>query len=106
MLGPGDELAVTLYGRETRGLRVRVDREGRLLLPGLEPVAAAGLAFGAVRGRLEELVSASLPGTAAAVSLASIRQISVIVSGEVGAPGYAALTGLSTVMDGLVGRRG
>ncbi len=101
VLGDGDEIVLTLRGQENATYHTRVDRDGRVLFPGLPPVAASGRGFGVFRSDVEAAVGRAFAGTNALVSVGAVRQISVRVVGEIGAPGVYSLTGLSTMMDAL-----
>jgi polysaccharide export outer membrane protein len=101
VLGQGDEIVLTLRGQENSSFRTRVDRDGRVVLPTLPPVAAAGRSFGAFRADVEAAARRAMPGSQALVSVGEVRQISVRVAGEVNNPGMFYATGLSTAMDVL-----
>lgn len=101
ILGPGDEVVVTLRGQENNEYRATVDRDGRVVLPRLSPVAAAGRNFGEFRQDLLNAIKRAYVSTDGFVSVGRLRQISVLVSGEVGSPGVRTLTGLSTPADAL-----
>ena len=101
IMGSGDEVVVTLRGQQNAAYRARVDRDGRIVVPGILPVAASGRSFGAVRADLEAAVSRSFVGTAVDASIGEVRQLSVRVVGEVNTPGVFSLTGLSTALDAL-----
>jgi polysaccharide biosynthesis/export protein len=101
VLGQGDEIVLTLRGQENSSFRTRVDRDGRIVLPTLPPVAAAGRSFGAFRADVEAAARRAMPGSQALVSVGEVRQISVRVAGEVNNPGMFYATGLSTAMDVL-----
>ncbi len=101
ILGQGDEIVLTLRGQENSSFRTRVDRDGRVVLPTLPPVAAAGRPFGTFRADVEAAARRAMPGTQVLVSVGEVRQISVRVAGEVNNPGVFYATGLSTAMDVL-----
>ena len=101
VLGPGDVIDVVLRGHEISEYRVTVDRDGRVILPNLEPVAAAGRTFGQVREELTQRIATAFINTRSYISIATVRQISVLVSGEVNVPGMRMLSGLSTPLDAL-----
>lgn len=101
-LGISDEIVVTFVGRQNYTVRTRVDREGRVILPGMPPISAVGRSFGDFRADLEAQVTATLLGTKAFVSLGALRAVSVMVMGEVSQPGVYQLTGMSTLFDALV----
>lgn len=102
ILGPGDQIIVSLRGQENSEFRAAVDRDGQVILPRLKPLAAAGRSFGAFRADLEAAVHRAYVATDAAVSIATVRQISVLVSGEVNNPGQRTMSGLGSVVDALL----
>lgn len=102
ILGPGDQINIVLRGHEDTAYSVTVDRDGRLILPDLEPVAAGGRTFGEVREEILRRVAKVLIGTRAYISIGTVRQIAVLVTGEVASPGVRTLTGLNTPLDALL----
>ena len=102
ILGPGDELFISLRGQENFEFRVEVDRNGQVVLPRLNPVPATGRTFGDFRRDLEDAVRRGFVGTQVSVAIGKTRQITVLVSGEVNAPGQRLLTGLSSAVDALL----
>ncbi len=106
VLGIGDELVVTFHGQVSRIVRTLIDREGRVILPKLPPIPAAGRAYGDFVRELRALTAASMLGTEVFVSLGAVRSVSVLIVGEVVRPGVHQLTGLSTVFDGMVAAGG
>lgn len=101
ILGVGDEIVISLRGQENSETRVTVDRDGRVLLPRLNPVSAGGRNFGDFKRDLVAAIHRGYVSTDAFVSLGQVRQISVMVSGEVSSPGMRTLTGFSTVADAI-----
>lgn len=102
ILGPGDQLTIVCRGHDNNTYVVPVDRDGRVIVPGYEPVQAAGRTFGQVRADLQAVIAKDALSTRSFVSLAQTRQISVLVSGEVNAPGVRTLSGLNTPIDALL----
>ena len=45
ILGPGDEIVVSLRGQENSESRATVSRDGQVVLPRLNPISAAGRSF-------------------------------------------------------------
>lgn len=101
VLGIGDELVVTLRGQVNSTSSVRVDREGRIVLPNMPPVAAAGRTFGDFREALTAQAQSSFLQTNVFVSVGSVRAIGVLVTGEVKNPGRYTLTSFSSLIDAL-----
>nr|AYC79470.1 hypothetical protein [uncultured bacterium] len=102
VLGVGDLLNIVLRGHENSAYTVTVDREGRVILPELPPINAAGRTFGDVRTEIAQRVAKVAIGTQAFVSIGTVRQIAVLVTGEVAAPGVRTLTGLNTPIDAIL----
>src|SRR5258708_37350622 len=48
IMGPGDEVVVSLRGQENSDFRISVDRNGRVVLPRLAPIPATARSFGSV----------------------------------------------------------
>ncbi|HVW73766.1 MAG TPA: SLBB domain-containing protein [Rhizomicrobium sp.] len=102
IMGPGDEVVVSLRGQENSDVRTSVDRNGQVVLPRLPPISAAGRSFGSFRQDVEAAVHRAYVASTASVAIGRVRQISVQVSGEVNVPGVRLLTGLSSVADALL----
>ena len=102
IMGPGDEVVVSLRGQENSDIRTTVDRNGRVVLPRLAPIPAAGRSFGSFRQDVDAAVRRAYVASTASVAIGRVRQVSVLVSGEVNVPGQRIVTGLSSVVDALL----
>jgi len=102
VLGPGDEIDVKLRGQESSDYTIAVDRNGQVVLPRLSPIAAAGRTLGDFRRDLVDAVHKFYPQTDAFASVGQLRQINVMVTGEVNNPGTRLVTGLSTPLDAIL----
>lgn len=101
VLGIGDELVVTMRGRESLTRSARVDSEGKIVLPQLEPIPAAGRTLTDFEEALRRQVESSLLDTRVFVSVGRIRRISIIVGGEVVQGGVYSTTSTSDVMNAI-----
>ena len=101
VVGPGDEFSVQLYGGQNRTLRLSVQRDGRLNLPEIGPIEAAGRSYSAVRADIEARVARQMIGTRAAISMGEARAIRIFVMGEAKYPGSYTVSGLATVTGAL-----
>jgi len=102
VLGPGDQILVSLRGQENGEYRANVDRNGQIILPRINPIAATGRTFGSFRADLEAAVHRSYVATEAFVTIGNVRQISVLVAGEVNNPGQRLVAGLSSALDAIL----
>ncbi len=101
VLDIGDRLEIVFTGqRHDRGTYT-VNSQGQLLIQDFPPIPAAGRSIGQVRISVEA-AARNLHNTQAFLSLASVRQIGVLVVGHVRRPGRQSLTVFHTVLDALM----
>lgn len=101
VLGRDDEVLISIRGRTRQSQALRVTRDGTLLLPDLPPFAAAGRTLRELRADIEARVARELGGSEAYVSVGQVRQIGVLVAGEVVRPGLQSLPAMTSVLDAL-----
>jgi polysaccharide export outer membrane protein len=106
VLGIGDEIVAIFHGTNAKSVTTQVDREGRVILPDMRPIPAAGRTFGDFRRDIEARVRSELLGTDVFVSLGKVKSIGVLVTGEVNSPGLYQLTSLTTIVDALIAAGG
>ncbi|MBI3675795.1 MAG: SLBB domain-containing protein [Proteobacteria bacterium] len=102
VLGQDDEIVVVFRGQENATYRQRVNRDGQVILPKLNPITATGRSFGDFRSDLEAQVRQAYNSTNVFVSLGEARQVSVLVSGEVRQPGTRTLSSLASPLDAIL----
>jgi len=101
VLGPGDSVELQFYGAQNESHLLTIGRDGKLHVPNLGPVNAAGLDFGEFREELRGRVSAQLIGTQVSISMGELRSIRVFVVGDVRYPGSYTLSSLSSMTHAL-----
>ncbi len=101
ILGVGDRLRVTFRGQRDDSDIYTITAQGQIIIEGFNPMTAAGLSIGELRHILEKQVQQSLINTMAFVSLEEIRQVNVMVLGEVKKPGQYQLSAFHSVFDAL-----
>jgi protein involved in polysaccharide export with SLBB domain len=105
ILGPGDNLAVLLWGRVNQTLRLPVQRDGTILMPHIGPIPIAGLTFEQAK-KLVESRTGQIEGVQVNVTMGTIRTIQVFVMGKVNQPGLYTISALSHVSNALVAAGG
>lgn len=101
VVGPGDSLAIDLWGGVSqRFLRV-VDGQGRVDLPEAGPVLVAGKSLAQVQQSVQQTLRTQFRDVSADVSLARLRTIRVYVVGDVERPGAYDISSLSTPLNAL-----
>lgn len=101
IVGPGDELNVSLYGNQNRNMNLVVGRDGRINFPELGPIAVGGQSFAQVKANLERQVANQMIGVRASVTMGDTRAIRIFVLGEAQRPGSYTVSGLSTMTGAL-----
>jgi polysaccharide biosynthesis/export protein len=101
VVGPGDGLAIDIWGGVSRRLIRTVDREGRVSLPEVGPVLVSGKSLSQVQESVQQLLRSQLRDVSADVSLARLRTIRVYEVGDVAHPGAYDLSSLSTPLNAL-----
>ncbi len=101
----GDVIKLQLYGA-TEGIRnnsyqVEVQRDGTILLDNIGSIAIAGLNFEQVVDVIKQKYSQSFIGLNVVVTLSRIRDINVLITGNVEFPGIYTLSGNSNILQAL-----
>ncbi len=102
VLGQGDELVIQMRGQENSDFHARIDRNGQVVLPKLNPISAAGRTLGDVRADIESAVARAYVSTKVFISVGQLRQITVTVTGDVRAPGVRTVGALASPLDALL----
>jgi polysaccharide export outer membrane protein len=101
VVGPGDGLAIDLWGAVSRRLFRIVDREGRVSLPEAGPLLVSGRSLGEVQQSVQQTLRTQFRDVSADVSLSRLRTIRVYVVGDVAEPGAYDISSLSTPLNAL-----
>ena len=106
VVGPGDGLAIDLWGGVSQRLQRTVDREGRISLPEYGPILVSGKTLGEVQLTVQQLMRTQLRDISTDVSLSRLRTVRVYVVGEVAEPGAYDISSLSSPLNALVAAGG
>ena len=106
VVGPGDGLAIDIWGGVSQRLVRTVDREGRLTLPEVGPILVSGRALGEVQQAVQRILRTQFRDVSADVSLSRLRTIRVYVVGDVENPGAYDISSLSTPINALFAASG
>ncbi len=110
IVGPGDELVISVWGDTKLFHQLVINREGSIIIPDVGPVLVNGLTIQQIRDkllkRMSEVYSSLRRGQPGAtsfldVSLGKLRTIQIFVLGEVNKPGGYSLSSLSTILHAL-----
>ena len=101
VVGPGDSLAIDLWGGVSQRILRTVDREGRVALPEAGPVLVSGRTLGDVQQDVQRVLRTQFRDVSADVSLQRLRTVRVYVVGNVASPGAYDVSSLSTPLNAL-----
>jgi len=101
VVGPGDGLAINLWGGVSQQILRTVDNEGRVNLPEAGPVLVAGKSLAQVQESVQKTLRSQFRDVSADVSLSRLRTIRVYVVGDVEHPGAYDISSLSTPLNAL-----
>lgn len=101
VVGPGDSLAIDLWGGFSQRFSRTVDRQGRIALPEAGPLLVSGRTLGDVQQAVQTALRTQYQDASADVSLSRLRTVRVYVVGEVAEPGAYDISSLSTPLNAL-----
>ncbi|MCW5632641.1 MAG: SLBB domain-containing protein [Rubrivivax sp.] len=102
LIGPGDEVLLTLWGSVDADLRLIVDRSGRISIPRVGAVQVSGVRMSELPELINRRVAQVFRNFQSSVSLGALRGIRVFVTGFVVKPGSYTLNSLSSVVGALM----
>ena len=111
VIGPGDEVVITLWGETQFVYNLTVAQDGSIYIPDVGLVYVSGLTMKGLRGKLFSVLSKSYSSlkvsakgnakTHLDVTTGQLRSVKVYVLGEVNKPGGYTLPALSTAFTAL-----
>jgi polysaccharide export outer membrane protein len=106
VVGPGDSLAIDLWGGYSQRLVRLVDRTGRVSLPESGPLLVSGKSLGEVQLAVQRVLRSQFRDVSADVSVSRLRTIRIYIVGEVAEAGAYDISSLSTPLNALVAAGG
>ncbi|MBI3804147.1 MAG: SLBB domain-containing protein [Nitrospirae bacterium] len=103
LLGPGDEIRITLWGKVNAEHPTMIDRDGKISLPQIGILHLAGLTFSEAKSFLETELSRYYKASEVKmnVSMGRLRSIRVFIVGKAQRPGSYTLSSMSTLINAL-----
>ena len=103
VIGPQDQLRVTIFNEADLSTTYRVDDRGEITFPMIGRIAAGGLKLGEFQDRLRAQLASYIRNPQVRVDVDQFKSQSVMVVGEVRAAGKIPMTGTSmTLLEALV----
>jgi len=101
VIGPGDEIKITVWGKIEGQWYVVVDSDGNISLPKVGILGVTGLTFKELKELLHKELSKYYIGFEMNVSMGALRTIRVYVIGNAKRPGAYTISSLSTLINAL-----
>lgn len=101
VIGPGDEVKITMWGRVNAQYSLIVDRDGNISIPQLGPLRVAGMTFRDmavfVIDQAKQIVGANVD-----ITMGALKSIPIFVLGDVKRPGAYMVGPFATITDALL----
>jgi polysaccharide export outer membrane protein len=98
VIGPDDELAIVYWRDKDMSTEVRVRPDGRIAIPLINEVLAAGLTPEELQAKISEESKKYMEDASITVVVKQINSLKVFITGEVNKPGPYPLTSATTVI--------
>lgn len=103
VLGPDDEIVISVYGYSENRYSLTVDEQGEIYIPNVGPILVTGLTLEEARDRIRNKLATTIytairsGQTKVQVTLGKIRSIRVTVIGQATRPGNYTVSSLTTL---------
>jgi protein involved in polysaccharide export with SLBB domain len=101
VIGPGDEVRVSVWGKVEGQFLLVVDRDGNISIPKVGTIGVAGFTFQELKEAVYREFSKYYTGFDMNVSMGSLRTMNVYVVGAARQPGAYTISSLSTLINAL-----
>jgi protein involved in polysaccharide export with SLBB domain len=94
----GDVLEIQLVGQKNETNIFEIKRDGSINIENMQPIKLIGLSLGDAISIIKSKIQIAYVGTDAYITLANVRDINVLVSGNVFNPGIYTISGNSNIL--------
>ena len=101
LLDYGDELQIELIGQKNSTFKAYINRDGSINIPEIGKLFISGLSLDKAIDYIGNTISSSYIGVEAFITLTNVRDIQVIIAGNVYNPGPYVLNGNSNIFHAL-----
>ena len=97
----GDTFKITVVGSSDADLEVGVGRDGNIIIPKYGKLQIAGLTLSQASTKFEEFFNTKALGSEAYIQLNKIRDMQIVILGEVYLPGIYTMSGGSNILSAI-----
>lgn len=102
ILDVDDEVLISLMGSRTDSYNYKIDRSGNIIIKDLGMINLAGLSIESANKLLNNELKNSFVDTEAVITLSKVRDIEVLITGQIKQPGIYILSGYSNLLHAIV----
>lgn len=106
LIGPGDEILLTIWGGVEASLQLRVERNGLVSIPRVGGIQVVGVRFADLKEVISRRVARQFKHFELSVALGELKAVRVYVTGHVQRPGSYLVSSLSTTMQAVLAAGG
>lgn len=101
MLGPGDELVLSISGMLEANLRLVIDRHGQIQIPKLGLITVQGVMASRIEDHIQKALAKYFRDFQLSVTLGRLRTLDIYVVGEALRPGKWTVSSMSSMVNAL-----
>ena len=107
ILGPDDEIIVSVYGYSEKKYTLQINEQGEIYIPNVGPILVSGLSIEQATEKIKSKLASTIyrainsGQTKVQVSLGKIRSIRITVIGQAKKPGTFTVSSLTTLFNAL-----
>jgi polysaccharide export outer membrane protein len=101
ILGPGDEIEITVYRHDDLKKTIQISPSGMITYPLVGDIQVAGLSIFQLRDKIRDGLSKYIINPQVSIAVTAVQSQKVIVLGEVNSPGLFSLEGPMTVLEAM-----
>lgn len=101
MLGPGDELVLSISGMLEANLRLVIDRHGQIQIPKLGLVSVQGVMASKIEDHIQKALAKYFRDFQLSVTLGRLRTLDIYVVGEALRPGKWTVSSMTSMVNAL-----
>ncbi len=106
VLGSGDQLLIDIYGASQQSYDLKVNPDGKILVPNIGPISVGGSTVAAASARIKTALTQIYSGLTSGISsmdlrLGNIRTVQVALVGELNRPGNYTLPAFASPFNAL-----
>jgi protein involved in polysaccharide export with SLBB domain len=102
ILDVDDEILIHMVGGRSDSYVYKIDRSGSIALKDIGMVSLAGLSLESANSLVNKIISENFIETKAVISLSKVRDIEVLITGQVHQPGVYILSGYSSLLHAII----